>query len=208
MNKKNIKTESGYTIIETMIAISLFIIIVMAGMGALLNANLLHQKSQNMRSIMDNLSFIMEDMSRNMRTGYNFQCFNYEDTQRTLSPATLGTPRSCANGWAVAFEFSTGNPAQTPEGYADQWAYYISDTGEIFKSTEGAAPNTFYQLTPDEVEVSSLSSFSVLGAEPLDLVGNEQQPLVTIKLLGTITFKGVVTPFSLQTSVSQRLLDI
>jgi Tfp pilus assembly protein PilW len=71
--KKNNK-KRGYTIIETMISVSLFIIIVMAGMGALLNANLLHQKSQNMRSIMDNLSFIMEDMSRNLRTGHDYYC--------------------------------------------------------------------------------------------------------------------------------------
>ena len=41
MQKKKIKRESGYTIIETMIAVSLFIIIVVIGMGALLNANLL-----------------------------------------------------------------------------------------------------------------------------------------------------------------------
>ena len=68
--------QGGYTIIETMIAITLFIIIVMAGMGALLNANLLHQKSQDMRSIVDNLSFVMEEMSRNLRTGFDYQCFD------------------------------------------------------------------------------------------------------------------------------------
>ena len=66
--------SKGYTIIETMISVSLFLVIVMAGMGALLNSNLLHQKSRDMRSIMDNLSFIMEDLSKNLRTGYNYHC--------------------------------------------------------------------------------------------------------------------------------------
>ena len=37
----------------------------MVGMDSLLNANLVHRKSEDMRSIMDSLSFIMEDMSRN-----------------------------------------------------------------------------------------------------------------------------------------------
>jgi Tfp pilus assembly protein PilV len=64
MLKKYTKKESGYTIIETMIAVSLFLIVVTTGIGALLNANLLHQKSASMRSIMDNLSFAMEDMNR------------------------------------------------------------------------------------------------------------------------------------------------
>jgi Tfp pilus assembly protein PilW len=204
MQKNIIKKESGYTIIETMIAVSLFIIIVMSGLGALLNANLLHQKSQNMRSIMDNLSFIMEDMGRNLRTGYHYQCFDVN--HQILSPATLGASQSCPSGWAIAFEIANGNPST----YADQWVYYISNDGKIFKSADGA--QSFVQLTPDEVMINSTSSgFSVLGAEPPDYTsppGDQQQPFVILRLVGNITFKNVVTPFSLQTSVSQRLVDI
>jgi Tfp pilus assembly protein PilW len=97
------KLTTGYTIIETMIAISLFLVVVMTGMTALLNANLLHQKSQNMRSIIDNLSFIMEDMSRNIRTGSNFHCAAPGDTLSNLSTAKSGP--SC---WAVAFRAADG----------------------------------------------------------------------------------------------------
>jgi type II secretory pathway pseudopilin PulG len=204
MFKNNFKTKGGYTIIETMIAISVFLVIVMEGMGALLNANLLHQKAQNLRSIVDNLNFTMDDMSRNLRTGYNFQC--YDSSHQTLSLATTsaGFPRSCASGWAIVFEYAGGNTATYGiPATADQWAYYISG-GKIFKSTDGA--QTFYQLTPDEVTITDASSFSVLGAEPPP--GDSQQPFVTIRLVGNITLKGVVTPFSLQTSVSQRLIDI
>jgi len=200
MPKFFLKIKGGYTIIETMIAVSLFIIIVMAGMGALLNANLLHQKSQSMRSIMDNLSFVMEDMSRNLRTGTNYQCFDASHT--ILSPATLGAPLSCQNGWAIAFETAGGNTSI----YTDQWVYYISNDGKIFKSVDGA--QNFVQLTPDEVIINSISSgFSVLGAESPSL-GDRQQPFVIVRLVGNITFKNVVTPFSLQTSVSERVIDI
>ena len=188
------KKKNGYTIIETMIAVSLFVIIVMAGMNALLNANLLHQKSQSMRSIIDNLSFIMEDMSRNLRTGYNYRCY---DTPGIIN--NVGIPKSCASGWALAFEPANGLPSNN-----DQWVYYI-DNGKIFKSIDGAA--SFIQLTPDEVFINQSYGFSVLGAES-PAAGDKQQPFVTIKLVGNITFKNVVTPFSLQTSVSQRLIDI
>jgi len=184
----------GYTIIETMIAVSLFLVIVMTGMGALLNANLLHQKAENMRSILDNLSFVTEDMSRNLRTGYDYQCFDSGHT--ILSPATLGIPRSCGSGWAIAFEYQYGDIPT----YADQWIYYIAG-GKIFKSTNGA--NNFVQLTPDEVIIDPASSFSVSGAEP----GDNHQPFVTIKLVGKIIYKNIESPFSLQTSVSQRVLD-
>ena len=181
----------GYTIIETMIAVSLFVIIIMAGMGALLNANLLHQKSQSMRSIMDNLSFIMEDMGRNLRTGSNYHCID----DSVISGSSLLNPHSCGSGGGISFKSNLDG---------SQWVYYISSDGKIFRSLDGG--NSFVQLTPDEVVISAVSSFSVSGAEPPP--GDLQQPFVTIKLVGSITFKNIVTPFSLQTSVSQRAIDI
>lgn len=184
--KRVLSTETGFTIIETMISVALFVVIVMAGMGALLNANLLHQKSQDMRSIMDNLSFMMDDMSRNLRTGYNYHCIDNGDLLAT-------NPHTCVSGGGISFKSELG----------PQWVYAIYPDGTIQKSVDGGV--IFTILTPPEVSINSISSFSVLGAEPPP---NKQQPFVTIKLVGTITYKSIVTPFSLQTSASQRLIDI
>ena len=191
INKKN----SGYTILETMIAISLFIVIVMAGMGALLNANLLSNKAQNMRSIIDNLSFVMEDMGRNLRTGSNYDCLPSGGSVPSVAIPTSG--QSCGG---VAFKPGSGG---------NIWVYYIgvnpnnSSIYSIFKVVDG----TTVQLTPDEVSINSISGFSVLGAEPPP--GDSEQPFVTIKLNGTIILNSTVsTLFSLQTSVSQRLVDL
>lgn len=187
INKKN----TGYTILETMIAISLFIIIIMAGMGALLNANLLNQKSQSMRSIMDNLSYIVEDMGRNLRTGYAYHCI-------ADGNLTLTTPLSCATGGGISFKSSLGG----------QWVYYIGTyLGKpgIFKSVDGGS--TFVQMNPDEVVLDPVSGFSVLGAEAP--AADTQQPFVTIKLVGKIILNPTTTTtFSLQTAVSQRVIDL
>lgn len=204
------KQNKGYTIIETMIAIALFIIVIMAGMDALLNMNLVHQKSQNMREIIDNLNFTMEDMSRYLRTGYNYHCFTAKEEIRP-NDSSLNNPKSCASGWAIAFEYQDGVPANLVDRNPhtdDQWIYYI-DNGMIFKSVDGGA--SFVQMTPEEVDIGAVSSFAVLGAEAPDpdgINGNQQQPLVNLRLVGKIKFKNIETPFSLQTAVSQRLIDI
>ena len=193
MSKVNQKL--GFTIIETMISISLFLVVVVFGMNALLNANVVHQKSQDMRSILDNLSFILEDMGRNIRTGYNYRCLISGDA----FPFIVSPQRSCANGLGIALESAVGLTADN----ADQWVYYIS-AGKIYKSTSGGA--SYFQLNPDEVVLDSTSGFSVLGAE--SPAGNSQQPLVTIRLSGKITYKNLQTPFIMQTSASQRLIDV
>ncbi len=212
-NKKN----NGFTIIETMISVSLFVIITTLGMGTLLNAHAVYKKSQDMRSIIDSLNFVMEDMSRNIRTGYNYRCFYGVAAETGIpttdpEPSSLGAPRNCASGWGIAFEYAYGDntendvPTPDPIDYGDQWIYYISGDGKLFKSTDGPyVEASFTQLTPDEIFIDPATSFFIVeGAENTDTL----QPLVTIRLVGTITYKNVVSPFTLETSVSQRILDI
>lgn len=190
----------GYTIIETMISVAIFLLVVEFGLGSILGANSLHKKSQDMRSLLDSLSFIMDDLSRNLRTGSSYQCFR-KVTDPTLSPATLGGPRSCSDGWAIAFESDSGSTGTL----TDQIVYYIG-SGKIYKSTDGA--QNFLALTSDEIVIDSISGFSVLGAESPSSTSNRQQPFVMVRFAGTITYKNIITPFSLQTSASQRLVDI
>ena len=179
MQKINLQNNKGFTIIETMIAISLFLIVVTIGMGSLLNANLLHQKSQDMRSIMDNLSFIMEDMSRNLRTGSDYNLINY--------------------GGGISFKSALG----------DDWKYTLEydeqdEQDEQVINIKKYINGNSVQLNPEEVILQNGSGFVVTG----NVLGDSEQPFVIIKLIGIISSRGVDTPFSLQTSVSQRLIDI
>jgi len=200
MHNKINKQKGGYTLIETMIAVSLFIIIVMIGMEALLNADRLANKSQDMRSIMDNMSFVMEDMSRNLRTGTNYHCVD-GTVNGTL---TSTNSYSCPKGAGISFQ------SAPPVG---QWVYYIGTYNGvlgIFKSTNGGG-GTFIKLTPDGVAIDTTASyFTVIGAEAPnpDGSGDSQQPFIIIHLVGTMQYQNVTTPFSLQTSVSQRQIDI
>jgi len=197
--------QRGFTVIETMIAISLFLVVVIIGMNSILNANVVHQKSQDMRSILDSLTFVMEDMAKNLRTGYKYHCYTGGATIPANPNATDVAPLSCASGWGIMFEPATGDPAV----HSDQWVYYISG-GNIWKATAApyTNPPTFVQLNPGpgQVVLDPTSGFSVLGAE--SVVTNTQQPLVTIRLSGTITSRGQTTSFRLQTSIAQRLPDV
>ncbi len=195
MQKKFLKNKKdGYTIIETMVAISVFLIVITIGMGALLNTSSLHNKSSNMRSIMDSLSFMMDDMSKNLRTGYNYHCGNVS------GPNYLAL--NCKDGKMIVFESSSGNPTDS----TDQWLYYMI-SGKILKSTKISDPDTWVQLNPNEIIIDlDKSGFFVFGADESQSDG--KQPFVVIRLSGTINYKGVGTPFSLQTSVSQRQRDV
>ena len=207
LKKKNKK--GGYTIIETMIAIAVFLILIMTGMTTLVNSFSVHRKSQSMRSEMDNLSFILEDMSRNLRTGTQYYCLNNYDgdsfmtsniNQRKSSPVDVNGVRQLC--WGVAFEAAGGGSSSL-----DQWVYYIDGNGAIQKAVMGPYTDmsNFNQLTPTEVKLNASSGFYVFGAEAAP--GDKQQPLIDMILAGSVTSGGVASPFSLETAVSSRVID-
>lgn len=198
-NVLSIATAGGYTIIETMVAVSLFVIVVVFGLSSVLNAKIVDHKSKDTRSIMDNLSFIMEDISRNLRDGSLYRCYSPTDAPSFSPSDPLDTPRSCANGPLIVFE-----PKQSI-GLNHKYVYKIDASGNLSRSTDSG--NTWVVLNTDEVEFTSADYlFSVLGAEG-ETYPDTQQPLTTIRLSGVIHYKDIDTNFSLQSSFSQRYKD-
>ena len=196
-----------------MIAISIFLVVISIGMNGLLQSNLVLNKSRDARSIMDNLSFIMEDMSRSIRTGYKYRCFdeNLVWENSYIQDASLETPRSCVSGHAIAFEeATTGVVGEAKDQWIYRFGYAEGVSGfTILKSVNGGS--NFYPLNDSRIVFNETSGISVLAAEPQNPGqgdDNNGQPFVIIKLAGYIEYKGIQTPFNLQTSVSQTLIDI
>jgi len=198
------KHKKGFTIIETMISVSIFTLIVVFGINVLLNVNLVSNKSKDMREIMDNLSFVMEEMSRNLRTGYDYHCEPIWIGSNP--PGDIDIPQDCPSGWYLGFKEARSG--------GDQWVYeFEDDDGDgnynISKSEDGGV--SFAQLNSPEVALTgSTSYFAVVGSSPPSSgVGIDQlQPFIIIRLSGVINYKNTETPFNLQTTVSQRLIDI
>ncbi len=205
MKEKFFKNKSGFTIIETMISISVFLVVVLYGTNALLSANQYSRHSEATRSLLDNLSFSMEEMSRSLRTGSDFHCIT---DGNTVATSALSCPSGGLNSEkGISFMPSSGG---------SRWVYYLraNADGSLFleKSTDGG--NTFVPLTTSEIKINPSSNFFVVGAEPPppppppSISGDLNQPFVKIWLTGTIKEKNTDTPFSLQTSVSQRIPDL
>ncbi|HPS21214.1 MAG TPA: prepilin-type N-terminal cleavage/methylation domain-containing protein [Candidatus Paceibacterota bacterium] len=198
MKKENVKKIRGFTIIEMMIAIAIFLVVVVFGMQSLLNANFVQKKSQSMRSLYDSLTFALDDMSKNIRVGSSYFCITEGTDFYSIQDEKT---KSCKDGLGISFESSTG----TKGNGKDQWVYFISEN-KLYKSTGpsySGVDNFAVQMTPDEVVLGEQASgFSVLGAEPPS--DDKQQPLVIIRLVGSVRD----IPFSIETAVSQRLIDI
>ncbi len=215
--------SSGFTIIELMISVALFTIVVTISIGSVLQIQAGHRKSHEVRQVLDTLNFVMEDMARNVRLGHTYKC---DAGGTALDPSTI-SGADCA--------FDPNNPT-TPvksiafvdvNGTVTVYRFRITDasanTGEIVKSKNGntclfsgtSSPQC-PSLTPPEVKIDmNKSGFSVknsgpdiLGAGAASGVNDTIQPRATIRITGSITYESVSTPFSIQTTITQRQPNI
>lgn len=201
------RLSRGFTIIEVMISMAIFTIIVTIGIGAVLDAMTQHHNTENNRTVMDSLNFIMEDMARNIRLGTNVRCVTDAaetidgayDTSSTAVPLPV-IPASCPLGSSqIVLNDLNGNHLR----------YLISlptapVPNQIMKASGDVDPQF---LTPREVTIDpTVSGFTVRGAET-SATGDFSQPTVTIRLAGTINYKNVVSKFAIQTTVALRALD-
>lgn len=187
--------KKGFSLIEILVAVALFSGVMLIAVGALLSLIDANRKAQALNSVMNNLNFALENMSRNIRVGTTYHC---EVTNGV--PADVDVVKDCPNGGKLfAFEASNGDG----DTKNDQIVYRINDA-RLEKSEKGGAFGTFVNITAPEVSIDNFF-FYVDGTSFIDNI----QPRVIIVLRGSAGIGPKIrTEFNLQTMVSQRVLDL
>lgn len=184
--------QSGFTLVELLVALTLFIVIVLASITSLYTVNNASRKVNAMRGVLDNLNFAMESMSRTIRTGTTIICGG--------STNPVGASHNCP--------FPNSTPSSylslhSTLGIENDIEYRLNtSTHQIEKKVYGADGTNWLSLTAPEINVQGLY-FYVQGADTANL----DQPSVMILIQGIATAStGDTAPFTLQTYISQRAL--
>ena len=193
--------SKGFSLIEMIVSTTVFIVVMLIVVGAMISLDNASRKARAIRVAMDNISAATDSMSRNIRMGSYYHCGCGDATVRGVGdPTTPGdmtfpsAPRDCpmsdvdGNGGDQCVAFISQQD--------DHMVYQLKD-GRIQRSRDGG--NTFIPLTAPEIIVKNLRFF-VNGTQP-----NAQQPVVTMLLNGEASLGGkVVTNFNLQTTLGSR----
>jgi len=184
MTKKHKNKEKGFTLIELMVATSIFSMVMLASLGALFTLLGASKNSRATHTAMDNVNFALESMTRSIRMGSKYYC-----TEAGYSPPTnLINGKNCSGG-GTAISFLPQGEEETPTTYMWEEGTIMKYTGEY---------DAGVQVISNAVNIEDLK-FYVTGAQE-----SEEQPSVFIKLKGVVTVKGKDIPFIIQTFISQR----
>lgn len=188
MNLVREKTK-GFTLIELLVSLALFTVVVVISTGTLLALVDANRQAQSVKSVVNNLNFALDGMTRTLRTGYTYHC----DTTGFDWDAGLLTPNDCSGGNEfIGFI----------DDHGDVVAYrYNSSNNQIERNIDD---NGWLALTAAEVNITEML-FYVTGAPLADGL----QPTVTISIRGTAGSDAPTqTDLNIQTTVTQRILDL
>ncbi len=185
MTKKN--NNSGFTLLEMVVAIGLFSIIVTAAIGITISVANAQIKAGNIQDILDNIRFSLELITKELRTGNTYVASSI-----------------CSPGAEISFINSNGQPR----------IYYLyGPTKIIMRATEtilvadcdGSTAKSS-PFTSEEVIVENLS-FQVRGATSGP---DDGQPwiLINLRVKSTSPKYELDSSMNLQTVVTQRLRDL
>jgi len=128
--------ERGFTLVEMIVAVFIFSIVMVVAVGALVSIVQANRKAQTVKTVMNNLNFSFESMTRAIRTGTDFQC--------TGSPCTSFSFTD-KDGRGITYRFAADDDVGrierqiNPEGFLgltapevdiDLLEFYLSSTGQ------------------------------------------------------------------------------
>ncbi len=194
------KTKKLYTkafsLIEVLVSLSIFTFVVTASVSALLVMVDANRKAQNIQSVMTNMSFALDSMTRDLRTGQYYYCHNNPNQL----PTSGNTTRNCNNQEGISFREAGTSLTEGCTG--DRVAYYFNSTDNSIQRR--LCDGDWESLTTSDVQITDMQ-FTVSGAGTTDTA----VPRVTIYVEGEVGADvDTQTTFNLQTTIGQLSFDI
>jgi prepilin-type N-terminal cleavage/methylation domain-containing protein len=215
--------NKGFTLIEMIVSLGVFSVVVTTAVGAMLVLISTNQQLQAEQSVMTNLAFALDTMTREMRTGFNYYCdqrANYaaggpnnifEDSND--HEAILGdSVNDCANGrtpanhelQGVSF-YEGGNSLTGNVVGASRILYFFDEVNQTIMRRVG---NDEAQSIVSSGIVIQNAEFFVTGTNNLSVAGDTQQPTITVYIEAQEVDDPTAKTYYLQTTVTQRTLDL
>lgn len=178
-----------------MVSLTLFSIVMTTSVGSLLSLIDANAKAQALYSAMTNLSFALDSIGRNIRTGYSYYCSNSLPNTGSLPTTNLDCPSGQSG---IAF---TREKDGVRVGYR-----YAQVSGKGFIEAKEGNGN-WVKLTSDDVVIEKFE-LKLTGSDGLYDHNDIVQPRVLIEIKGYVN-NGLDTntKFALQTHVTQRILN-
>lgn len=191
----------GFSLIEILVSLSLFIVVLTMGVGSLLVLISANAKAQNIQAAVANVQFALDSMAREIRTGYAYYCSTSAVTDITGS---FDQTNDCDKGTYLSI--IEGGRSLTGGADNSRLAYRYNSTDHTIERKIGTG--SWYSLTDPSVSINEMH-FNTSGTIEHSVDGSTVQPNVTIYIVGSVSgIDNTDSSFTMQTTVTKRVIDL
>lgn len=176
--------KSGFTLVELLVSLTLLSVVFLITMGMVVSTNLQVRQTRQERRVMDNLNFAVEHMVRSITYGKDYLC-------------GAGSPCPIQLGGSPSIQF-TGYYLDLANSTI-AFTRNVSSTGQGY--IERAVNGQIASLTDPAIDIQELTFYIYNLTPPM-------QPRVVIVVKGISNATATPRPFLIQTTVSQRALNL
>jgi len=206
-----VEQKKGFTLIEVMVSVSLFAMVMVLSLGAIMSIIDGNKKAQAINAVANNLNFAVESMVRDIKTGYAYTCDLTVNDDPGLPDWTVASSSNIGNlknGCTdLNQKISALSLISTITGEKRSVKYYL----QIDPTTRRGSINKInsdpravsYPVTSPEVDIQQLDFYVD------NPISNDGQPKVFLVIKGTATVNPTQSSdFAIQTLISQRNLNL
>ncbi len=203
--KKNaaVTKKRGFTLIEVLVSMSIFTVVVGMAVGTLIVLMDANAKAQNVQQAVSNVSFALDAMTRDIRTGLHYEC-----QTSTGALHTTNDTNDCPTGTSgdnFAFTESGGSLTGNCAGSRIGYRFNATDNTIERRLCLGDGATDWESITAPGVSIDHMH-FSVAHT---DRSPDAHSPTVTIYIEASAgDVAGTDAGFTLQASVTQQSLDL
>lgn len=178
----------GYTLVELMVSVGLFAVVMTLAAGAYLTMLNLNNSAQGVSTSIDSVSFTLEYLSREIRTGSAYGC------------PTTGVDCAYPNGGST---FTVKDQNLTVVTFSRKQISGSANYG-VYQTIGGVST----LLTDPSINITRLT-FYAAGTKPYSSTPVDISPAhVTILVAGTVSTGKQSFPFTVETGATMRNIDL
>ncbi|MGB8815633.1 MAG: type II secretion system protein [Minisyncoccia bacterium] len=192
---KNKNFKKGFTLVEMLVAIAVFMMVVTVAMSALMSIINANRKARAIQSVVSNVNFVVESISRDIRMGSGYYCGTVQDgTDCSTGIGSQSINYLSPDGITKVYYYFTP-PTESEKGFLSKCTL-TEDSCDVSGNT---LPAGYARITSPDTNILSLKFYVVKGSDV--------QPKVIIMMEGQAGgLTDTKSTFNLQTTASQRAI--
>ncbi len=207
------RASKGFTLVEMIVAIAIFMIVAVVAVGSLVRIVALNRQAQALQASVNNVSFAIDSMSREIRQGSNIGCLQTYGGEQFTPSASSGCTSLSPNANALIYFRTAKVDSNGCNLYYAYWfmpaataGQYILEKGQQRSCTDPFQYNggngNFYPIIDTANVTLTGYNLAVFSS------GNFTYKWVFVRLKGIAGIRAQdQNTFDVETSLSQRVND-